>query len=56
MDADERETETDESASLDRAVDEGLVRPAEPGSRIGEPLRIPTGRTAMELLADDRGD
>lgn len=40
---------------LQQAIEDGRVRPAVPGARIGAPLRIPSRRSALELLAEDRG-
>jgi prevent-host-death family protein len=45
-----------DTAGLERAIEDGRVRPARPGARIGAPLRIPSRRTALELLAEDRGE
>lgn len=45
-----------DNRGLERAIEEGRVRPARPGARIGPPIRIPTTRSVLELLAEDRGE
>lgn len=45
-----------DNRGLERAIEEGRVRPARPGARIGAPLRLASRRTALELLAEDRGE
>ena len=36
-----------DNRGLERAIEEGRVRPARPGARIGAPLRLPSRRTAL---------